>query len=403
MTNKRRKIMKKNMIALLITLILLLEAGCSKASNTINSNTIEENNSIATNNITSLVNSDDDSQSYWNVESHSFAKGEKGYYFLSKTCTYIMYFDPDTQQAIKLCGKPDCKHNDNTCNAYNAPLGYQLLSIWYYKNYIYMIKYANGNAILEQINSDGSARKDLFEIGVADESYPYNLVFNENYVYIYSMMGNYGKNCESEVSIRKVLLDGKTDEKIFAITGKGIVLENLKSYGNKLFFLNNNYNVNTEESKTIISSNGLYAYDYNTKNTEKIIDKDISDFTVDLQNSIIFYYVSGEGIYKYNINTSETNLIYTSTYDTFSSQLSYDGKYLYMSNRRWQSVSHDKNIKSFMWIMDSNGNIKNKIETPNRVYFGDEKYMFCLYDKELGVAFINKNNIENETTWTAIK
>lgn len=267
-----------------------------------------------------------------------------------------------------------------------------------------MIEYANGNAILEQVSADGSgARKSLFTIGVADESYPYNLVFHENYVYIYCRLGNYAKEDESEVSIRKISLDGKTDEKIFAVTGKGIVLENLKSYGNKLFFLNSSYNYNNEESKTAVSSNGLYIYDYNTKSIEKIIDKDVCDFTIDVQNSILFYYVSGEGIYKYNINTSETNLIYASTYDTYSSQLSYDGKYLYMSNRRWQSMAHDQNIKCFIWVMDSDGNIINKIDTSNRVYFGDENYMFCMYDKELCVAFINKNNIEKETAWTAIK
>ena len=48
--------------------------------------------------------------------------GEAGFYFydpgMMEDGAFLYYYDDATGEAIKLCGKATCKHNDASCNAY---------------------------------------------------------------------------------------------------------------------------------------------------------------------------------------------------------------------------------------------------------------------------------------------
>lgn len=64
---------------------------------------------------------------------------EDGYYF--QYDAFVYFLDKQTKAATILCGKPDCLHNDDTCNAWIH--GW---SLSYYNNRLY---YENGDSILE--------------------------------------------------------------------------------------------------------------------------------------------------------------------------------------------------------------------------------------------------------------
>ena len=61
-----------------------------------------------------------------------------GVYYLygamMETDTFILYSDLGSDQFVKLCGRPDCLHSGEDCNAYVKNGGY----ICYYQGYIYV-------------------------------------------------------------------------------------------------------------------------------------------------------------------------------------------------------------------------------------------------------------------------
>ena len=77
----------------------------------------------------------------------------------------------------------------------------------------------------------------------------------------------------------------------------------------------------------------LYAYDYDTGTVQTVAEgKNISDYYVDLQNNILYYYVIGEGLYQCRLDSSEQKLIYKADATIAVASLSFDGRYLYMGN-----------------------------------------------------------------------
>lgn len=87
---------------------------------------------------------------------------EDGYYFQHDT--FVYFIDKQTKAATILCAKPDCLHNDNTCNAF-----INSLSLSYSNNKLYFM---NGDRVLENgkyndygwrlysIDVDGTNRTD---------------------------------------------------------------------------------------------------------------------------------------------------------------------------------------------------------------------------------------------------
>jgi len=366
--------MNKRFLILAVLLIsaLIMISGCG------NSKKMDEDgdddlvsNSVNCISLGTSVEGADDSQSYWNIFNNNFARGENGYYYLDSESNHIMYFDAKTQKTKLLCNKEGCNHDTSSCDSYIGIC--QESSIWYYKGYLYILKYTETNLMLERVNTDGSVKEDLFEVGGAyDKKHIYNLVFNDDCVYIYDRFGDY--MTATEASIRKRSLDGKQDEIIFSQTGKNIMVEAAKSYGDKLFFIVEN--VPNEDKQSVAQSLGLYEYDYNTKQVKNILDKNICDYTIDVEDELIYYYVMDDGLYEWDIASDKTTKIYDGAGNT-SCKVSNDGNYLYMN------FVQDK--MTYMLVMNLEGQQLNKIETGtantnsytnNNTFFGDEQYMF---------------------------
>ena len=83
----------------------------------------------------------DDSQSYWKANFlHDFTAAEDGYYFITPDMTYLMYFDYATKEVVPVCGKPDCAHDNSTCNANMMKQSYVVSNIYYHEGYLYYMQ-----------------------------------------------------------------------------------------------------------------------------------------------------------------------------------------------------------------------------------------------------------------------
>ena len=86
-----------------------------------------------------------------------------------------------------LCGKPDCLHDNDKCNAYLGKGDYLPFTLYYYDHFLYALKMgSSGNAVLVQISEDGTSRKEICELLPAYRSNNIDLSFHDGKVYAYS-------------------------------------------------------------------------------------------------------------------------------------------------------------------------------------------------------------------------
>jgi len=360
--------MKKRYIILTVTILLftsIFATGCTKKQTSV-----------------TLNPSTEDDQPYWNIFGRYITKCENGYYCIEQIeagTNRICYLDNETKNTIPLCSKAECSHTDENCNAYLSK-NYNAQQIYYYKGMVYVIYNddTDGLSYLEQVAPDGSYRKRLFEIGAV--SLAYCLTFHDENVYIYQRQGSVSGYEESTAVLRRRSLDGKEDEHAYEYTGYGAVIHAAKSYGGKLFFLvEDEGRESTEQhAERTYTRKGIFAYDYATKKTENISSGDITDYTVDEVSQTLYYYVFNDGLYKRKLSDSKAERIYKMVEnETNICQLSFDGKYLYMSNEQY-SVYFFKRTNTYLYVMDTDGNELNKIPTEGMYFtcFGDEQNVF---------------------------
>ena len=359
-----------------------------------------------------LSSTSGDDQPYWNIFNHSVAKAENGYYYLDKYVgdelfyIPIYYMDAETGESIILCGKADCNHNNAECNAIlNSFDGYNTQQLYYHNEMLYVIydDESSGLSYLEQIAPDGSYRKRLFEIG---EILPaYCLVFHDDSVYIYQRQGGVSGYEENTATIRRRSLDGEEDEYVYEYTGQGAVIYAAKSYGDKLFFIvEEEPRVSTEEhSERTYERKGICAYDYNTKQVTQVCREAVCDYTIDVNNNTIYYYVFNDGLYKRKLSDSRAEKIYSmKDGETNICQVSFDGTYVYLSNEQYYVFFYQK-TDFYLYVLDTDGNELNRIATPGMycTSFGDDKYVFC--KESMGNAsfrYIKKSDILTAKEWT---
>ena len=75
--------------------------------------------------------------------------------------SFLLYGDHGSDTLVKLCGRPDCDHTGQDCNAYFPQSG---SSVCYYDGYLYVTT-IGGGAKLYRMNPDGSrpSRSDGFQ------------------------------------------------------------------------------------------------------------------------------------------------------------------------------------------------------------------------------------------------
>ena len=337
-----------------------------------------------------------DEQSYWNPDIHSIAKSEEGYYFLTYDVdgTTLKYFDDATHRTIAVCAKPDCTHDNSDCNAFFS-MDYLSLPVYYYKGYIYMVRVDGGMAKVVRIQKDGSKREDVADLFANDGVTSISMVFHDDCIYAYDHLGHTASDEVGKEVIKKIELRTGQSEEAFSYEGKNAAISGARSFGDKLFFKILTYSLDRDKGE-INESFLLYCYDYGTGNAEVISDKNISDYYVDTENGVLFYFVIGKGLYSRKLNGTDSTLLYKADETIIRATMSYDGNYLYMSNGGAGSATdYSKKIERKIFVLKTDGTVVNTIaldKNSGTAYFGDEKYMF--FAKTGGeVVYIDKNNI----------
>ena len=337
-----------------------------------------------------------DEQSYWNPDIHSIAKSEEGYYFLTYDVdgTTLKYFDDATHRTIAVCAKPDCTHDNSDCNAFFS-MDYLSLPVYYYKGYIYMVRVDGGMAKVVRIQKDGSKREDVADLFANDGVTSISMVFHDDCIYAYDHLGHTASDEVGKEVIKKIELRTGQSEEAFSYDGKNAAISGARSFGDKLFFKILTYSLDRDKGE-INESFLLYCYDYGTGNAEVISDKNISDYYVDTENGVLFYFVIGKGLYSRKLNGTDSTLLYKADETIIRATMSYDGNYLYMSNGGAGSATdYSKKIERKIFVLKTDGTVVNTIaldKNSGTAYFGDEKYMF--FAKTGGeLVYIDKNNI----------
>jgi hypothetical protein len=367
----------------------------------------EAESGIQYKNLTNMETDTEDTQSYWSTNGHNFAKGEGGYYFTNQTANSLMFFDADTKEIIPVCAKPECSHNDSSCNAYLGSGEHLIGSVYYYRGCVYLFKTVNGNAALEQIQADGSSRKVIAEVLPNDGTGSVYVAFHDGFAYVYDHAGHLHSDTEYTEKIIEVSIENGSTRTVYEKTGVNLAIDNAKDFGGKLFFVIEQGVKNEDTGITVLKGQGLFAYDYATGNVSCISTDDIYDYYVNTDSNILYYYVNGEGLYHADMNTMESSLLYTAMAEMDMCQISYDGNYLYLNNLRWSLYKNTswKNVECI--VMDTNGKVVNEIPCSNflHIYYGDSNYMFALKPGEgamNGLVYIDKKEITTVKEWTRL-
>lgn len=351
-----------------------------------------------------------DAQNGWNIFNHPVTRGEGGYYFLisqssqiakdkvekserGKSYMLIMFMQDDGNSVV-VCSRPECKHNSEECPAclsltsdssseIPSITGYDRDKIYYHNGKIYVIYNDDvaGYAYLEEVAPNGAYRTRLFEIGNSAKGYC--LTFNNQDVFIYKREGSTSGYEETEATIRRRSLDGKEDEVIYSYKGMGAMLFAVKNYGDKLYFLEELYarekDENGRQKSISFQRKGLFAYDYQSKTVENVIDAAITDYTFDTDNNTLYYYVNNDGMYKKTFNDGKTQKIYNMEKDINSvAQISFLSGNIYLVNCLMGGFTGIPQ-KPTLIVFDKDGKEQNRItmsQMNSEIFFGDNDKIF---------------------------
>ncbi len=415
--------MKKGCKFLSIVLIFVLSlSGCKGKS---------KENKFETGNLST------DEQATWNIFNHNITRGEGGYYYIAnstseyisslvgelqdqKSYNIIMFMQDDGSKTV-VCSKPECKHNNKECPAWlttgsednsekksgNGLTGYNGQQIYYYNGKLYVIyndEEKSGYSYLVEVTANGSYRKRLFEIGEVDKSY--SLVFRDSSVYIYKREGSTSGYDDITATIRRRSLDGNEDEIIQSYTAMGACIYAVKSYGDKLYFLEEEYkrekDANGKVTGQTFNRLGLFAYDYNTHNVEQVIDEEITDYTFDTDKGVLYYYICEDGLYKKDFSDGKITKIYNKEENvTNVAQISYINGKIYMSNSMFRGFYSVKPSKMIIKVLNESGTQENEINMLYKLgisetFFGDNNKIFYKSDIDDSMYYIDINNPDVE-------
>ena len=101
-------------------------------------------------------------EQYLAISGNSFECTDTGVYFMCQDMqgnSFLLYGDHGSDTLVKLCGRPDCDHTGQDCNAYFPQSG---SSVCYYDGYLYVTT-IGGGAKLYRMNPDGSDRVEVMD------------------------------------------------------------------------------------------------------------------------------------------------------------------------------------------------------------------------------------------------
>lgn len=316
----------------------------------------------------------------------------------------LVYFDIETKDVVPVCAKPECLHDTYDCNAYLGQL-YVFDSIYYYNGYVYYMPVNNGMAELCRMDASGSSREIVGQLLPSEATSAIHLAFNGDYAYAYNFTSHISSEEEFTEELVELSLKDGTRNIVYSVTGKGLAVKNVKSFGDKVFFIVQESENFMDKNKMQVRSRGLYSYSHDN-GVNVVSENNINDYYILPDEQKLYYYVTGEGLYVSDISSETSQNIYASTKEVDMCSVSSDGRYIYLSNAKYAFYVYGKEQwnKLRYIVLDKDGNVVNDIKCDYalELYFGDERFLFCRGMGQDQLMYIDKKDIENASEWNEI-
>ncbi len=209
----------------------------------------------------------------------SYIETSTGSYYIDES--YVYYTDRGNTKYVKLCGKPDCKHNSEDCNAYIGPS-----SIGAYKDHIYWWRFdfTERGLSLYRMDLDGSNHEKVKNI-FSSMSFSYSGKFHRGYLY-YTLGESNQDTSNHDKILYKIPLDNESS---------ATELVDSKDIGPISWFtpVNDDVFISVYENPT----HPLYFYSCKTQKTTKAVDDLVCSGITNLENKALIFR-EGEGIYE---------------------------------------------------------------------------------------------------------
>lgn len=343
-----------------------------------------------------------DAQNYYSE--CNIADDGVGYYFTNqKVDGYeLYYYDSSAAEAVPLCSKINCKHDDQSCDAYFTNEECLGGFIWYQNNNLFRIEedIDTGNVYLLSFNRDGSNptrgnilwNGDNIRYSKYKTIYFRSMVMHKGYLYY-----TYQLDVNDDVSVYRVKIDGNGEREVLGTIPHSSDIKNfgeihISNNSDSIFFsvystLNDEtatklflcqYNIEESKFNILISEEGYYDHKYIKDDNGKVIgdtgagwsgEYDIMDLAFDNDNNMYFYKCFTGEIFKYNLHTKEMKKIYQTEE---SGNLAFYDNELYLNNYNKIDSS-----EVTITVIDTDGNLIKEVApgTPYN-YLGDRNYLF---------------------------
>lgn len=250
---------------------------------------------------------------------------ENGYYFLVATSSangelsgwMLNYYDYESNKQVPVCGKADCNHDNESCNAYFDRETYPLNNIWYYNEKIYVFCIQKDYCAIESVSKDGAERSmscTLYRTNVESETDEGGMVFTTTYypeVMLhrgYAYFSTYYPG-NKECGLYRVELDSSENaEQLCVQKGDYPILYRLKGYGDNVFFQKGNF-IDEEGTKVDIN---LYAWNLEAETVKEVAQNIVRDYTVGTDCIYYFDLDNLDSVMKYDLASAETQMIFDS-------------------------------------------------------------------------------------------
>ena len=346
----------------------------------------------------SLRRESDDS-SDMHLELTYVSKSEYGYYFYEidhgKGMFILMFYEPESGQAIPLCSRPDCRHNSEECNAcfiniYLDKEEYLDSYLQYYDGFLYVIGVdPEYNVSLYRVSADGSSREKYMHLYKADvtsiqsdSSIQGNQThFRHPNVYIYQDYVYYIDSKEMLPKIRRIKLGTNETEIIFESDVERAMLYRMQFYGDYLFFQTAHY---TDDSYSELVG-GVYAYNIQSKEMSLVKKDAIASYCV---YDKYLYYNNLNGISKFNLENGEDIVLISRE----------NLRYLYVNEQYIIAYGDDSVV-----FYTHNGEEIYSVPNAKMILFvgGDSGFIFASSTE--GIAVLDLSEVdEQKAKWKAI-
>ncbi len=243
---------------------------------------------------------------------------EDAYYGRDLLSEFYMYWDKQSGVSGKLCGKPECAHEDASCNAYVGPSDSGLTV---YEGYLYWTgvdrsNFSGTDRYLWRMNLDGTQQEKMQKLEEKEVNRDSLVQIHRGYIYtagIYTTV----EDGVSQEGIRIIA------EPIGVETEPVVVMDEtymdvmlyytMRVTGNHIYVL---------VEKTPLVDEGtyqlkLYRWDSKTRQMENLLDLEKSDFSIaDMQigeDGTVYFAGKSEGVpgvYRYDFQTESLETVF---------------------------------------------------------------------------------------------